>query len=123
MLKTRRFFRHAQRIAPLVALISLAACGACNCNVPGFIAGLGGGTPGATPTPTPTIAGATPTPTPTIAPLACSQAAPVLGAALATFAVLAATTVYGRRIHLDRVNSPDGHLLHVSLDGQPEPVA
>ena len=112
MLKTRRFFRHAQRIAPLVALISLAACGACNCNVPGFIAGLGGGTPGATPTPTPTIA-----------PLACSQAAPVLGAALATFAVLAATTVYGRRIHLDRVNSPDGHLLHVSLDGQPEPVA
>ena len=36
-------------------------------------------------------------------------------------AVLALTTVYGRRIHLARVNSEDGHLLHVSTEGPPEP--
>ena len=47
----------------------------------------------------------------------------IAGILLLASAVLAATTVYGRRIHLDRVNSPDGHLLHVSVDGQPEPVA
>jgi hypothetical protein len=29
------------------------------------------------------------------------------------------TTVYGRRIHLDRVNSENGHLLHMSVESDP----
>jgi hypothetical protein len=32
---------------------------------------------------------------------------------------LALATVYGRRLHLERVNSEDGHLLHVSVAGRP----
>jgi hypothetical protein len=93
--------------AALVALVSLAACGACNCNVPGFIAGLTPGAavpglPGATPTPVPgtTAApvvvlppGVVPlVPTPPPAALSCSQGganAITLGPALAPFAVLA----------------------------------
>ena len=43
----------------------------------------------------------------------------IAGALLLASAVLALTTVYGRRIHLERVNSEDGHLLHVSLEGSP----
>jgi hypothetical protein len=37
----------------------------------------------------------------------------IAGALLLASAVLAVTTVYGRRIHLERVNSDEGHLLHV----------
>lgn len=36
------------------------------------------------------------------------------GALLIASSVLALVTVYGRRIHLERVNSAEGHLLHVS---------
>ena len=36
----------------------------------------------------------------------------IAGGLLLASAVLAVTTVYGRRIHLDRVNSDEGHLLH-----------
>ncbi|MHB8431723.1 MAG: hypothetical protein ACYDDZ_14570, partial [Acidimicrobiales bacterium] len=39
----------------------------------------------------------------------------IAGGLLLGSAVLALFTVYGRRIHLERVNSADGHLLHVSL--------
>jgi hypothetical protein len=31
-------------------------------------------------------------------------------------AVLALTTVYGRRVHLERIHSDHGHLLHVTTD-------
>ena len=85
--------------AALVALVSLAACGACNCNVPGFLAGLTTGGPGATPAPGTTAAPIAvlppgvvpPVPTPPPATLSCSQAAGAfaLGPALAPFAVLA----------------------------------
>jgi EmrB/QacA subfamily drug resistance transporter len=34
-------------------------------------------------------------------------------------AVLALASVYGRRLHLERVNSEDGHLLHVSVSAHP----
>ena len=37
----------------------------------------------------------------------------IAGGLLLASAVLAVTTVYGRRIHLDRVNSAEGHLLHL----------
>ncbi len=37
----------------------------------------------------------------------------IAGGLLLASAVLAVTTVYGRRIHLDRVNSDEGHLLHL----------
>jgi EmrB/QacA subfamily drug resistance transporter len=43
----------------------------------------------------------------------------VAGALLLASAVLALATVYGRRLHLERVNSEDGHLLHISLEGKP----
>jgi EmrB/QacA subfamily drug resistance transporter len=39
----------------------------------------------------------------------------VAGALLLASAVLALVTVYGRRIHLERVNSAEGHLLYVSV--------
>ena len=102
MLKTPRFF-HAQRLAALVALVSLAACGACNCNVPGFIAGLAPGVPGATPVPGATSTPGVvlppgvvpPAPTPPPSTLACNQGAGAiaLGPALAPFALLAGSTI------------------------------
>lgn len=44
----------------------------------------------------------------------------IAGALLLASAILALTTVYGRRIHLERVNSDNGHLLHVSVGPGPE---
>jgi EmrB/QacA subfamily drug resistance transporter len=41
----------------------------------------------------------------------------IAGGLLIASAVLALVTVYGRRIHLERVNSEGGHLLHVSVAG------
>jgi hypothetical protein len=41
------------------------------------------------------------------------------GALLLGSSVLALITVYGRRLHFERVNSADGHLLHVSVEGEP----
>jgi hypothetical protein len=38
----------------------------------------------------------------------------IAGGLLLASTVLALATVYGRRIHLERVNSEEGHLLHVS---------
>jgi hypothetical protein len=96
MLKTPRFF-HAQRFAALVTLVSLAACGSCNCNVPAFTAGLA---PGATPVLgvpgvvlPPGVVPPAPTPSPGL--LSCNQAAGAfaLGPALAPFAILAGSTV------------------------------
>lgn len=40
-------------------------------------------------------------------------------ALLLASSLLALATVYGRRLHLERVNSDEGHLLHVSLEGGP----
>lgn len=108
--------------AAVVAIFSLAACGACNCGVPGFTAGVPAGTPGLPgATPTPGLPGAaTPAPglpglpvptatpiavippgvippaaTPPPAVLSCNQApgAFALGPALAPFAILASSTV------------------------------
>ncbi|MBV8462562.1 MAG: MFS transporter, partial [Acidimicrobiales bacterium] len=45
----------------------------------------------------------------------------VAGALLLASAVLALATVYGRRLHLERVNGAEGHLLHVSLEGPASP--
>jgi EmrB/QacA subfamily drug resistance transporter len=42
----------------------------------------------------------------------------IAGALLLASAILACTTVYGRRIHLERVNSEEGHLLHLSVEGE-----
>jgi hypothetical protein len=96
----------------LLCLLSLAACGACNCNVPGFTgAALAVATtvpttlpttfpttgPGGVPTTAPTTFPTTvPTALPTTVPvLACNQAAGALtlGAALAPFALLAGATI------------------------------
>jgi EmrB/QacA subfamily drug resistance transporter len=44
----------------------------------------------------------------------------IAGGLLLASTILALTTVYGRRVHLERVNSKDGHLLHVSVEGVPE---
>ncbi len=41
----------------------------------------------------------------------------IAGALLLASAVLALATVYGRRLHLERVNSSEGHLLYVSVQG------
>ncbi len=41
------------------------------------------------------------------------------GGLLLASAVLALVTVYGRRLHLERLNSEEGHLLHVSVEGGP----
>ena len=43
----------------------------------------------------------------------------IAGLLLLASSLLALTTVYGRRIHLERVNSADGHLLHFSVEGPP----
>jgi EmrB/QacA subfamily drug resistance transporter len=43
----------------------------------------------------------------------------IAGALLLASAILALSTVYGRRIHLERVNSDEGHLLHLSLVAAP----
>ncbi len=42
----------------------------------------------------------------------------VAGALLLASAVLALVTVYGRRIHFERVNSAEGHLLYFSVRGE-----
>ena len=47
----------------------------------------------------------------------------IAGILLLASSVLALTTVYGRKIHLERVHSEDGHLLHVSTKSAPEPAA
>jgi hypothetical protein len=39
----------------------------------------------------------------------------IAGALLLASAILALVTVYGRRVHLERLNSQDGHLLHLSV--------
>jgi hypothetical protein len=44
----------------------------------------------------------------------------IAGALLLASAVLAITTVYGRRIHLERMDSADGHPLHVSTNVRSE---
>jgi EmrB/QacA subfamily drug resistance transporter len=44
----------------------------------------------------------------------------IAGALLLASAILALATVYGRRLHLERVNSEEGHLLHLSVEGGPE---
>jgi hypothetical protein len=97
MFKSPRFL-HAQRFAALVALVSLSACGACNCNVPGFTAGAAapGGVAGAPPGVVVLPPGVIPpAPTPPPAALTCNQGAGsiALGPALSPFAVLAGTTV------------------------------
>ncbi len=68
------YFLHVRRLAALVALASLAACGCGNCNVPAFTGPPGSGPVGAS---------------------TCRQGASaiVLGPALAPFAVLAGSTV------------------------------
>jgi hypothetical protein len=47
----------------------------------------------------------------------------IAGILLLASAVLALTTVYGRRIHLERVGSEDGHLLHFSTGRHPVTAA
>ena len=88
-IRQRPRFVHAQSLAALLTLVFLAACGSCNCNVPGYHAPP----PGATPLPP----GVTPSPMPsgTPAAVACSQGSGSvpLGSALAPFAVLAGATV------------------------------
>jgi EmrB/QacA subfamily drug resistance transporter len=42
----------------------------------------------------------------------------IAGALLLASAILALATVYGRRIHLEKVNSEEGHLLHFSFKGE-----
>ena len=46
----------------------------------------------------------------------------IAGGLLLASAVLALTTVYGRKLHLERVNSEHGHLLHLSVEDPPEPA-
>jgi EmrB/QacA subfamily drug resistance transporter len=43
----------------------------------------------------------------------------IAGGLLLGSAVLALGTVYGRRVHAERVNSEEGHLLHLSVEGEP----
>jgi hypothetical protein len=43
----------------------------------------------------------------------------IAGGLLLGSAVLALATVYGRRVHAERVNSEEGHLLHLSVEGEP----
>jgi hypothetical protein len=86
--------------AAIVAIFSLAACGACNCAVPGFTAGTTGTvgaapggvvTPGVVLPPGVVPPGATPPPS----VLSCSQGAGAfaLGPALSPFALLAGATI------------------------------
>lgn len=44
----------------------------------------------------------------------------IAGVLLLASSALALATVYGRRIHLERVNSHNGHLLHFSVEASPE---
>jgi hypothetical protein len=99
MFKTPRFF-YTQRIAALATLISLAACGSCNCNVPGFTAApvatlppgaVGVVTPGVVLAPGVLVPGTTPPAT----TLSCNQGAGgvTLGPALTPFALLAGSTI------------------------------
>jgi EmrB/QacA subfamily drug resistance transporter len=44
----------------------------------------------------------------------------IAGALLLASAVLALTTVYGRKIHLERVHSGEGHMLHFRVEDPPE---
>ena len=46
----------------------------------------------------------------------------IAGFLLLGSAVLALTTVYGRKLHLERVNSAHGHPLHLSVEDPPEPA-
>jgi hypothetical protein len=84
----------ARLIAP-AALVALAACGTCNCNVPPFTATAGvtvpPGSVGVVLPPGAVVPGATPPP----ATLSCSQGAGsiALGPALAPFALLAGSTI------------------------------
>jgi hypothetical protein len=106
MLTTSRLF-HLRRCAALIALVSLAACGACNCNVPAFTS-VAGAAAGATPVPAggvvvppvvvvpvlpPGVVPPAPTPPPAV--LSCNQGAGsiALGPALAPFALLAGATI------------------------------
>jgi hypothetical protein len=41
------------------------------------------------------------------------------GGLLLASGFLALATIYGRRLHLERVNSANGHLLHLSVVGEP----
>ena len=85
--------------AASMTVLLLAACGACNCNVPGFTAGVAAVPVGAATVPPGTVVippGVTPpaaTPPPTV--LSCNQAAGAfaLGPALSPFAILAGATV------------------------------
>ena len=43
----------------------------------------------------------------------------VAGALLLASSVLALATVYGRRVHLERVHSDEGHMLHLRVEGSP----
>jgi hypothetical protein len=93
MLETSRSV-YMQRIAALVTLLSLAACGSCNCNVPAFTGAPGVGIlagPGAV-LPPGVVPPAAPPPA---AVLSCNQGAGgvTLGPALTPFALLAASTV------------------------------
>jgi EmrB/QacA subfamily drug resistance transporter len=45
----------------------------------------------------------------------------IAGVLLLASAVLALTTVYGRKIHLERVRSGEGHMLHFSAEDPPDP--
>jgi len=82
----------AARFAALATVISLAACGACNCNLPAF-----NGSPGAVVAGGLALPGGAvlPAATPPPSTLSCNQGAGSipLGAALAPFVVLAGTTV------------------------------
>jgi hypothetical protein len=44
----------------------------------------------------------------------------IAGVLLLASALLAPTTVYGRKIRLARVNSKEGHLLHLLVEDEPE---
>jgi hypothetical protein len=83
--------------AALVATVALAACGACNCAVPGYTAGVAAAGAGAVPPGTVVIPPGVvpPAATPAPAVLACNQAAGAfaLGPALTPFALLAGTTI------------------------------
>jgi len=85
--------------AASLTVLFLAACGACNCNVPGYTAGVAAVPAGAATAAPGTVVlppGVTPpAATPPPATLSCNQAAGAfaLGPALAPFALLAGTTI------------------------------
>jgi hypothetical protein len=43
----------------------------------------------------------------------------IAGALLLASSILALVTVYGQRVHLERVHSEEGHLLHLRVEGSP----